>query len=121
MKALGSALALILVCEPLAAGDKAPKVQENSIGMKLVRIEPGSFLMGTGDAAPASRAEWALRDADEAPAHRVHIKNAFHLGIHEVTNVQFEQFDPEHKKLRGKHGATKADDEPVTFVTWQQA
>src|SRR6185436_7487210 len=41
--------------------------------------------------------------------------------VHEVTNAQFEQFDPEHKKLRGKFGIAKEDNDPVTFVTWQQA
>src|SRR5262249_25519430 len=45
----------------------------------------------------------------------------FLLGVHEVTNAQYEQFDPEHKKLRGKDGVSNRDDEPVTFVTWQQA
>ena len=43
------------------------------------------------------------------------------MGATEVTNAQYEQFDPDHKKLRGRDGVSKADDEPVTFVTWQQA
>ncbi len=93
----------------------------NSIGMKFARIAAGAFMMGTGDAPPKSRAEWNERDHDEAPAHRVAISKAFHLGIHEVTNVQYEAFDPKHKALRGKRGSGKDDHDPVVYVTWHDA
>src|SRR6185436_9221641 len=81
----------------------------------------GSFVMGTGDAAPKSRAEWTERDHDEAPAHRVNISKAFYLGIYEVTNSQYEAFDPKHNALRGKRGSSTADDETVAYVTWHDA
>jgi formylglycine-generating enzyme required for sulfatase activity len=115
-------LALLLLSQ-CAIGADLPdgKGYTNSIGMKLVRIEAGEFLMGQGAAPPKNRAEWTERDWDEAPAHRVKITKPFFIGIHEVTNAQFEQFDPEHKKLRGSDGVSKGDDEPVTFVTWQRA
>src|SRR5436309_7898097 len=67
----------------------------NSLGMKLIPIEPGEFTMGQGAAPPKDRAEWLTRDEDEAPAHKVKITTAFFLGIHEVTNAQYEKFDPE--------------------------
>src|SRR5262249_23485825 len=70
---------------------------------------------------PTSREEWLQRDGDEAPVHTVKITQPFFLGAHEVTNIQYEQFDAEHKKWRGKSGGSKEDDDPVTFVTWQQA
>jgi len=95
--------------------------ETNSIGMKLVRLEPGDFVMGTGEQPPTSREEWLSRDSDESPAHKVRITMSFLMGAHEVTNAQFEMFDPQHKKWRGQVGGSKADDEPVTFVTWQQA
>src|SRR5213078_729931 len=53
--------------------------------------------------------------------HKVTISRAFHMSVTEVTNAQFEMFDAAHKKFRGKDGVSKGDDEPVTFVTWQQA
>ena len=41
--------------------------------MKRVRIEPGEFVMGAGEAPPKSREEWDGREWDEAPAHKVTI------------------------------------------------
>ncbi|OAI55084.1 hypothetical protein AYO44_02795 [Planctomycetaceae bacterium SCGC AG-212-F19] len=104
-----------------AADVPAGKEFVNSIGMKLVRIEAGTFVMGSGEAPPRTREEWDAREWDEAPAHRVTISKPFFMGTTELTNAQYEQFDPEHKKLRGKHGVSKGDDEPVVMVGWQQA
>lgn len=103
--------------------DLQPKREEivNSLGMKLVRIEPGKFLMGQGETVPASREEWKQRDGDESPSHLVHISRPYYLGANEVTNAQFEAFDPEHAKLRGLSSVSKGDSEPVTFVSWDQA
>ena len=74
-----------------AAGEKAdlPTAKEfkNSVGMKFVRIEPGTFVMGEGKVPPRSRAEWEQRDADESPAHQVQITRPYHLGACEVTNA----------------------------------
>ena len=68
----------------------------NSIGMKLVRIEPGTFSMG--QAGPASDyrmhvhpAKFDDADWDEQPVHRVTISTAFQMGVTEVTVGQFRQ------------------------------
>ncbi|HUU93868.1 MAG TPA: SUMF1/EgtB/PvdO family nonheme iron enzyme [Phycisphaerae bacterium] len=100
---------ILLVLAGTTWADTTPAV--NSVGMKLVRIEPGSFTMGGG----------AGGDFDERPAHKVTIRRAFLMGATEVTNAQYEQFDPEHKKRRGKLGFSKADDEAVVFVSWHEA
>jgi formylglycine-generating enzyme len=118
MKHALSLLALLPVA--LAAADP-PKDLTNSIGMKLVQIPAGQFVMGTSDGPPASLDLWAKRDYDESPAHTVKITRPFSMSTTEVTNAQYEQFDPDHKKLRGRNGVSTADDEPVTFVMWQQA
>jgi formylglycine-generating enzyme len=113
---------LLLACSALARAEVLEgKEHTNSIGMRLARIEAGEFVMGDGEAPPRSRVEWMQRDWDEAPAHSVRISKAFFLGTTEVTNAQYEQFNAEHKKRRGRFGASSADNEPVTFVTWQQA
>lgn len=43
-------------------------------------------------------------DFDENPVHTVKISQPFYLGVFEVTNTQYELFDPEHRKLRGREG-----------------
>ena len=60
-------------------------------------------------------------DFDERPVHPVTIRNSFQMSAFEVTNREYEQFDPAHKALRGKWGYSKADDEAVVFVSWNDA
>ena len=67
----------------------------SSIGLKLVRIEPGEFLMGTTKDQidqlmrmfPDSKRE--SFDAEQ-PQHPVKISRPFLLGIHEVTQGQYQ-------------------------------
>jgi sulfatase modifying factor 1 len=98
----------------------------NSINMQFVRIEPGTFTMGVG-ATPLptelleGKAELANGDFDEQPNHLVTITRPFYIGIHEVTNAEYEQFDPAHHALRGKLGFSVQDNEAVVFVSWNEA
>jgi len=72
---------------------------ENSVGMKLVAIAPGSFEMGAetnGFNLGEKTAE--SKDApywDETPRHRVTITRGFLMGEQEVTVDQFRQFRPD--------------------------
>jgi sulfatase modifying factor 1 len=101
---------VLLTAAALSGGVAVPETITNSLGMTLVRIEPGSFLMGQAEG------EW-----DEHPTHRVTITGAFHLGMTQVTNAQYEQFDPSHRALRGKLGVSSADEEAVVYVSWEDA
>ena len=100
--------ATLLVFASLATGAVGADV--NSIGMKLVEIPAGSFVMGQKDGG------W-----DEKPVGKVTISKGLLMSRTEVTNAQYEQFDPAHKKLRGKLGFSKADNEAVVFVSWREA
>jgi hypothetical protein len=60
-------------------------------------------------------------DYDERPVHSVTITKPFAMGMFEVTNKQYELFDPAHKKLRGKHGLSKDDNEAVIYISWYDA
>ncbi len=110
-----------------AAGARLPDAAEhvNSVGMRLVRIEPGAFVMGhDGSPLPAGITEKAHQrhgDADERPAHPVTISHPFYVGACEVTNAQYERFDPDHRRLRGRLGFSNGDDEAVVFVSWHEA
>ena len=82
----------------------------NSLGMRMARVEPGRFLLGSAEG------QW-----DERPVHEVTISMPFYLGVTEVTNAQYERFDPQHRQVRGKLGYSKGDDEAVVFVSWEDA
>ncbi|HEX5716826.1 MAG TPA: SUMF1/EgtB/PvdO family nonheme iron enzyme [Thermoanaerobaculia bacterium] len=74
--------------------------------MEFVRIPAGSFPMGSEGG-----------EKDERPLHRVVISQTFCLGIHEVTQKQWEAVmgaNSVKSKLRG-------DDLPVTSVSWDEA
>ncbi len=73
-------------------------------------IPAGSFEMGSADG-----------EFDERPVHRVTISRPFLLAATEVSNAQYERFDPGHKTLRGKRGLSREDDEAVLFVSWHDA
>ena len=123
------ALALVLAVPAffpaLGASAEHPKELTNSIGMRLVWIDPGTFTMGFfGEPIPPSIAVAGWRaggDFDERPAHRVHISKGLYMGALEVTNAQYEQFDPSHRTVRGKLGFSKEDNEAVVFVSWRDA
>ncbi len=109
-------MCLAMVLSRSKAAAKLPSAQMpdtfvNSIGIKFVRIEPGSFMMGQEKGG----------DWDERPVHKVNISKPFYIAVTEVTNRQYEQFEPEHRKLRGKCGMSKEDDEAVVFVNWHEA
>ena len=80
--AMYSALLLIgLLLSGCATGD-SPTVFVNSLGMKLVLIPAGEFMMGSGD-------DVADADRNEKPRHRVRITRPFHMGACEVTQSQY--------------------------------
>ncbi len=77
---------------------------------RMVDIPAGTFWMGT-DNPP-------LEDRDEAPRQQV-IVEAFRMSATEITNAQYEAFDPTHK--RGGQGFSTGDDEAVILISWDEA
>ncbi len=74
---------------------------------EMVSIPGGTFTMGSTEG-----------DRDERPAHQVTLA-PFAIGKYEITNAQYEQFDPEHRSYRD--GFSWRDDEPVVQVSWNNA
>ncbi len=120
---------------------KTPTTYVNSIGMKMVLIPSGRFMMGS----PAS--EKGRKD-DEGPVHEVTLSKPFFLGVYEVTRGQFRSFvdDTSYKteaekngkggvgvdRATGKAGVNpnfnwrdmgwdQTDDQPVINVSWNDA
>jgi len=127
LRAPAGALALALVATGAAAADlpRTP-AHTNSLGMELVRIEAGVFAMGLSrDRLPAElhmgKRQLLFGEFDERPRHLVTISRPFYMGQFEVTNAQYEQFDPSHRQRRGEMGFSSGDDEAVVFVSWSDA
>lgn len=76
------------VASTSSSAEEAPKQQrpihENTLGMKLVRIEPGEFVMGSPESEDTHK-------PDELQ-HKVRISRPFYMGQHEVTVGQFRKF-----------------------------
>jgi formylglycine-generating enzyme required for sulfatase activity len=74
------------------------RVEANSIGLKLVRIPAGQFLMGSPEPAEAICQTFASYGrqpeefSDEFPQHKVQITTPFWMGQCEVTIGQFKKF-----------------------------
>ncbi len=83
-------------------------VLTNSIGMKLVPIQPGEFLMGSPTGEPGAAAE-------EERQHAVVISKPFLMGMHEVTQSQFAA-------VMGRNPSRFLGDElPADHVSWIDA
>jgi formylglycine-generating enzyme required for sulfatase activity len=93
----------------------------NSIGMRLVRIPAGEFLMGSSEGT-------ADADADERPQHRVRISRPFLLGCYEVTQAEYQRVmgaNPSWFSAQGGGREQVAGKEtsryPVDMVSWDDA
>ncbi len=81
-----------------------PKPFANSIGMTLVYVPPGEFMMGSRDSAEEVTKKGSANSSnftDEHPRHRVKITNGFYMGKKEVTQFQYEEImnnNPSHFK-----------------------
>jgi len=93
----------------LALGD--PVV--NSIGMVLVPIAAGEFLMGSPDSDGAA-------NDDEKPRHLVKITEPFYLGAMEVTQGQWQTV-MRTRPWRNWPGVEQGKDYAASFVGWSDA
>lgn len=111
---------LSLLLLTAAATLSAAQPFTNSIGMKFVPIEPGTFTMGQdGPLCDRKMGNHPERDNDadfdEKPAHRVTLNKAFQMAVTEVTLGQYRQFKPGFRRDNGK------DDEAVSGIGWHNA
>lgn len=96
---------------------KANEVNTNSIGIALKQIPAGKFEMGQRLGNTWHQGgEW-----DEVPVHTVQLTRPFWMSETEISNAQYEEFDPRHRSHRGDFGFSKKDNEPVVQVSWNDA
>ena len=146
---LTAALAPGALCRFAEAGVVSSRSIVDKGGAEYILISPGSFSMGNTESIPLSMCEplaymtrselqamfphgdpakfvlsdvlFERGDFDERPAAPTRIDKPFYLGVTQVTNRQYERFDPAHRNLRGKFGFSRLDDEAVIYVSWHDA
>jgi len=82
-------------------------------GQDLVLIKPAPFTMGASRRQPGRRANETLRE--------VQMQRFFYLGTQEVTNAQFQAFDPTHASGTFEEQELGKPEQPVANVSWAAA
>jgi uncharacterized protein (TIGR03067 family) len=102
-----------------SSSDKHSSNFTNSVGMKFTLISAGEFRMGNGESAAETKRIFEGKSAtwfhDEFPQHPVRLSKPFYLGVHEVTQAQYERVmgaNPSH---------FKGPRRPVETVSWEDA
>ncbi|EIP96782.1 hypothetical protein OpiT1DRAFT_01206 [Opitutaceae bacterium TAV1] len=98
----------------------------NSVGMTMLSIPAGRFLMGQEERQttylhPITAEKDRGADWDELPVREVEISENFEMSATEVTNAQYEQFSPGHRKQYSEKWVSTEDDAAVVNVSWEDA
>lgn len=93
-----------------AAAHGLPVAFENSIGMRFVLIQPGTFKMG-------SPGDWG----DESPQHDVTLTKPYYLSIWATTNGQYRTFVRGHDSGVEFGQSMNGDRQPVVLVSYDDA
>ena len=97
-----------------ALGGKYPKITQNTpsnknnkiipdLGLKLVHVEPGTFIMGSH------------HEAKSSPVHKVTIRKAYWIGKHEVTHGQYQAV------MQNDLNLLNLGRKPLNSSTWHNA
>jgi formylglycine-generating enzyme required for sulfatase activity len=109
----GIVVMLLFFVDQLQA--QAPKEITNSIGMKLVLVPKGTFMMGSPESEEG-------RDKNDETQHEVTISKDYYLGVYEVTQAQYEKVmgkNPSH--FQGAKVGNENADLPVEKISWDDA
>ena len=97
-----------------AAAEKATTdIITTKTGYKLKLIRPRSFTMGSSRREQGRRSNETLR--------RVNLQRPFYMGLREVTNKEFRQFNAEHNSGAFQGNSLNLDTLPAVEMTWEQA
>jgi formylglycine-generating enzyme required for sulfatase activity len=104
---LSLALAVLTASVAGSFGEPAADVVTNSVGMRMVRLAPGTFLMGSPPGAPSRQEEEIL--------HGVTLTRGFRIAATEVTERQWLAVMPQGRSPQA------GEDRPVASVSWKEA
>jgi formylglycine-generating enzyme required for sulfatase activity len=118
---LGCAEAGKTQTEKEAVKAKADEGITNSIGMKLVLISKGTFMMGSPESEEVRYEDVEGRYEDEVQ-HEVTLTKDFYLGVTEVTQAQYEKVMGENPSyFQGDKVQGESSNHPVEQVSWEDA
>lgn len=99
----------------------------NAVGMELMRVYPGEFIMGLPDEGQDHPTP-VTGTPSEVPPHRVRITGSFYLASHEVTQGQYVQVMGTNPSWHTMEGGGRLDVVgkdasrfPVEQVSWEEA
>ena len=103
---------LLALLHPAKA--QAPKEITNSIGVKLVLIPKGTFMMGSPESEKGRY--------ENETQHEVTISKDYYLGVYEVTQAQYEKVMGKNLSyFQGAKVGNENADLPVENVSWDEA
>lgn len=102
----------LLTLEEARLAALKPRIRSRG-GQDLVLIKPGPFTMGASRRQPGRRANETLRE--------VQMQRFFYMGTQEVTNAQFQVFDPTHTSGTFEEQELGKAEQPVANVSWEAA
>lgn len=101
--------------------------QTDTNSIEFVPIPSGSFVMGADldpwHIAADKKKDWrSIFIQDEFPHRKVQISTPFEISKYEITNIHYEQFDAQHRLMRGHFmNISEEDNEAVVYVSWEEA
>ncbi len=116
-------LVLVYLSPPLCFADSA-EISTNTLGMTLLQIMPGSFVMGaetnTFDLGPKAPESKDAPSWDETPRHLVHLTKSFRMSEEPVTTKQFQQFQAGFQSAGGfdSYATGVSYNDAVEFCHW---
>ena len=99
----------------------------NSVEMTMVSIPAGKFKMGQEKRNMDYKWHCSVEidqgaDWDESPVRQMEISKPFEISATEVTNAQYEMFEPNHRAARRmSKKISREDDAAVVNVSWDDA
>ena len=102
----------VLEAQDTFTGAGYPRIVQTSLGQDLRLVLPGEFTIGSSRREQGRRSNEALR--------AIRLTEGFYLGVREVGNAEFRQFDPEHDSGAFSGVSLNDDEQPVVRVTWEQ-
>jgi formylglycine-generating enzyme required for sulfatase activity len=96
---------------------QSPQTITNGIGMEMVLIPNGTFMMGSPKTV---QGDGGKQIRDESPHHEVIISQDFYMGQTEVTQGQWKAIMGT-EPWKGKENVKEGDNYPASYVSWTQA